>query len=200
VLELIARIKHRRQVYDTWGMGEVLTSARGVTALFQGAPGTGKTLIASGIANELGVDLERVDLSRIMAKWIGETEQNLAKLFDAAEGGHAIVLFDEADSLFAKRTEVIASVDRYANLEVSYLLQRLDTFEGIAILTTNLGTSCVLPRQGAFDRAELARKYQLSGDYIRNAALRAAFLAAEEQSPLTQVICSERSRQRARMS
>jgi hypothetical protein len=218
VLELIARIKHRRTVYDKWGMGDVLSSMRGVTALFQGGPGTGKTLVASAIANELGMDLYRVDLSRIMSKWIGETEQNLAKLFDAAEDGHTIVLFDEADSLFAKRTEVRSSVDRYANLEVNYLLQRLDTFEGIAILTTNFGTAIdsafkrrlsfrltfpfpdeearealwrshlpqQLPRMGPFDLGELARKYRLSGGYIRNAALRAAFIAAEEHSALTQ--------------
>ncbi len=218
VLELIARIKHRRTVYDTWGMGEVLSTARGVTALFQGGPGTGKTLVASAIANELGMDLYRVDLSRIMSKWIGETEQNLAKLFDAAEDGHAIILFDEADSLFAKRTEVKSSVDRYANLEVNYLLQRLDTFEGIAILTTNFGTAIdnafkrrlsfrltfpfpdeearealwkthlptKLPRTGDFDLGDLARKYRLSGGYIRNATLRAAFLAAEEHVPLSQ--------------
>ncbi|HTR51081.1 MAG TPA: ATP-binding protein, partial [Kofleriaceae bacterium] len=218
VLELIARIKHRRTVYEHWGLGEVMTTARGVTALFQGGPGTGKTLVASAIANELGMDLYRVDLSRIMSKWIGETEQNLAKLFDAAEDGHTIVLFDEADSLFAKRTEVKSSVDRYANLEVNYLLQRLDTFEGIAILTTNFGTSidsafkrrlsfrltfpfpdedareqlwrshlpAQLPTSGDFDLAALARRYRLSGGYIRNAAIRAAFLAAEEHSPLTQ--------------
>jgi SpoVK/Ycf46/Vps4 family AAA+-type ATPase len=218
VLELIARIKHRRTVYDAWGFDRVLTTARGVTALFQGGPGTGKTLVASAIANELGMDLYRVDLSRIMSKWIGETEQNLAKLFDAAEDGHAIILFDEADSLFARRTEVRTSVDRYANLEVNYLLQRLDTFEGIAILTTNVGTAIdgafkrrlsfrltlpfpdeegrealwrshlppELPRLGSFDLADLARRYRLSGGYIRNAAVRAAFLAAEEQSPLTQ--------------
>ncbi|HSK01416.1 MAG TPA: ATP-binding protein, partial [Kofleriaceae bacterium] len=111
VLELIARIKHRRTVYDAWGFDRVLTTARGVTALFQGGPGTGKTLVASAIANELGMDLYRVDLSRIMSKWIGETEQNLAKLFDAAEDGHAIILFDEADSLFARRTEVRTSID-----------------------------------------------------------------------------------------
>jgi hypothetical protein len=218
VLELIARIKHRRIVYDTWGFDQVLTSARGVTALFSGGPGTGKTLVASAIANELGMDLYRVDLSRVMSKWIGETEQNLAKLFDAAEDGHAIILFDEADSLFAKRTEVRSSVDRYANLEVNYLLQRLDTFEGIAILTTNFGTSIDsafkrrlsfrltfpfpdeeareslwrshippnVPRAGDFDFSDLARRYRLSGGYIRNAALRAAFLAAEEHAPLTQ--------------
>ena len=217
VLELISRIKHRRTVYDTWGLGEILTTSRGVTALFQGGPGTGKTLVASAIANELGMDLYRVDLSRIMSKWIGETEQNLAKLFDAAEQGHTIVLFDEADSLFAKRTEVRTSVDRYANLEVNYLLQRLDTFEGIAILTTNFGTAIDsafkrrlsfrltfpfpdeearadlwrvhlpprLRRAGDLDLRGLARRYQLSGGYIRNAALRAAFLAAEERGPLT---------------
>jgi len=218
VLELIARIKHRRTVYDAWGYDQVLTTSRGVTALFQGAPGTGKTLVASAIANELGMDLYRVDLSRVMSKWIGETEQNLAKLFDAAEDGHAIILFDEADSLFAKRTEVRTSVDRYANLEVNYLLQRLDSFEGIAILTTNFGTSIdgafkrrlsfrltfpfpdedareqlwrahlapSVPKAGVFDFPELARKYRLSGGYIRNAAVRAAFLAAEEQAALTQ--------------
>jgi len=218
LLELIARIKHRRTVYETWGFDTVMSTSRGVTALFQGGPGTGKTLVASAIASELGMDLYRVDISRIMSKWIGETEQNLAKLFDAAEDGHAIILFDEADSLFAKRTEVRTSVDRYANLEVNYLLQRLDSFEGIAILTTNFGTSIdtafkrrlsfrltfpfpdeemremlwkahlppEVPKAGEFDLGALARRYRLSGGYIRNAALRAAFLAAEEHTPLTQ--------------
>jgi SpoVK/Ycf46/Vps4 family AAA+-type ATPase len=128
-------------VFEAWGFDRVMSTSRGVTALFQGGPGTGKTLVASAIANELGMDLYRVDLSRVMSKWIGETEQNLAKLFDVAEDGNAIILFDEADSLFAKRTEVRSSVDRYANLEVNYLLQRLDSFEGIAILTTNFASS-----------------------------------------------------------
>jgi hypothetical protein len=218
LLELIARIKHRRIVFDVWGFDSVMSTSRGVTALFQGGPGTGKTLVASAIANELGMDLYRVDVSRIMSKWIGETEQNLAKLFDAAEDGQAIILFDEADSLFGKRTEVRTSVDRYANLEVNYLLQRLDTFEGIAILTTNFGTAidsafkrrlsfrltfpfpdeemreklwaghlpADVPRAGTFDLGGLARRFRLSGGYIRNAALRAAFLAAEEHTPLTQ--------------
>ena len=216
--ELIARIKHRRIVFDQWGFDRLMSTSRGVTALFQGGPGTGKTMVASAIANELGMDLYRVDLSRVMSKWIGETEQNLAKLFDAAEDGNTIILFDEADSLFAKRTEVKSSVDRYANLEVNYLLQRIDSFEGIAILTTNFGTSidnafkrrlslrltfpfpdedmreklwrshlpAELPTTGNFDLAEIARRYQMSGGYIRNVALRAAFLAAEEHSPLTQ--------------
>jgi ATPase family protein associated with various cellular activities (AAA)/winged helix domain-containing protein len=216
--ELIARIKHRRIVFDRWGFDRLMSTSRGVTALFQGGPGTGKTLVASAIANELGMDLYRVDLSRVMSKWIGETEQNLAKLFDAAEDGNSIILFDEADSLFAKRTEVKSSGDRYANLEVNYLLQRIDSFEGIAILTTNFGTSidsafkrrlslrltfpfpdedireklwrahlpAELPVAGRIDLAEIARRYQMSGGYIRNVALRAAFLAAEEHSPLTQ--------------
>jgi SpoVK/Ycf46/Vps4 family AAA+-type ATPase len=215
--ELIARIRHRRTVFDAWGFDRVLSSARGVTALFSGGPGTGKTLVASAIANELGMDLYRVDLSRVMSKWIGETEQNLAKLFDAAEDGNAIILFDEADSLFAKRTEVKSSVDRYANLEVNYLLQRFDTFEGIAILTTNFGTSIdsafkrrlslrltfpfpdedqreklwrahmppEVPTSGDFDLAGIARRYRLSGGYIRNCALRAAFIAAEEGGAMT---------------
>jgi ATPase family associated with various cellular activities (AAA) len=218
IVELISRVRHRRKVYDTWGFDQVITSARGLTALFQGGPGTGKTLVASAIAQDLGLDLYRIDLSRVMSKWIGETEQNLAKVFDAAEEGQALILFDEADSLFAKRTEVRTSVDRYANLEVNYLLQRLDTFEGVAILTTNFGTaidnafkrrlSCRLtfpfpdeegrerlwavhlparmPRAGKIDLASIARRYRMSGGYIRNAALRAAFLAAEEDSPLTQ--------------
>ncbi|HET7504622.1 MAG TPA: AAA family ATPase [Kofleriaceae bacterium] len=218
IVELVARIRHRRTVYDTWGFEKVMSTSRGLTALFQGGPGTGKTLVASAIANELGLDLYRIDLSRVMSKWIGETEQNLAKVFDAAEEGQALILFDEADSLFGKRTEVRTSVDRYANLETNYLLQRLDTFEGVAVLTTNFGTaidaafkrrlSCrltfpfpdeearerlwrvhlpaELPLAGKLDLADLARRYKMSGGYIRNAALRAAFLAAEEQAPLSQ--------------
>jgi hypothetical protein len=218
IVELVARIRHRRTVYDTWGFDQVMATSRGLTALFQGGPGTGKTLVASAIANELGLDLYRIDLSRVMSKWIGETEQNLAKVFDAAEEGQALILFDEADSLFGKRTEVRTSVDRYANLETNYLLQRLDTFEGVAVLTTNFGTaidaafkrrlSCrltfpfpddearerlwkvhlpeAMPIAGKLDLADLARRYKMSGGYIRNAALRAAFLAAEEQTPLSQ--------------
>ena len=122
-------------------MGRTMATSRGLTALFQGQPGTGKTMVAGVIARELGLDLYQVDLSKVMSKWIGETESNLAAIFDAAEDGQVVLLFDEADSLFAKRTEVRSSNDRYANLEVNYLLQRLDTFEGIAILTTNFGGS-----------------------------------------------------------
>lgn len=218
LLELISRIRHRRTVFDAWGFDRVMSTSRGLTALFQGGPGTGKTMVAGAIARELGLDLYRVDLSRVVSKWIGETEKNLAQVFDAAEDGHAIILFDEADSLFSKRTEVKTSVDRYANLEVNYLLQRLDSFSGIAILTTNFGVGIdtafkrrlsfrlsfpfpdeemrdqlwrvhlppEMPRAGTIDTGELARKYKMSGGYIRNAALRAAFLAAAEQSVLRQ--------------
>ena len=139
--EFLARMKMHRQVFEDWGMTRVASTGRGITALFQGPPGTGKTMVAGALARELGIELYRVDLSRVMSKWIGETERNLGNVFSAAEESQAIILFDEADSLFGKRTEVKSSNDRFANLEVNYLLQRLDSFFGIAILTTNLGTS-----------------------------------------------------------
>ncbi len=139
--EFIARNRLGQKVYEEWGMGRVAPTGRGLTALFQGAPGTGKTMVAGALARELGRDLYRVDLSRVLSKWMGETERNLASVFAAAEDGHAIILFDEADSLFTKRTEVKSSNDRHANVEVNYLLQRLDSFIGIAILTTNFGTA-----------------------------------------------------------
>jgi len=217
LLELTARVRHRKQVYETWGFDRAMTTSRGITALFQGAPGTGKTMVAGVIARDLGLELYRVDVSRITSKWIGETEKNLGSLFDAAEDGQVLLLFDEADSLFAKRTEVKTSVDRYANMEVNYLLQRLDSFEGIAILTTNFGNAidpafkrrltyrvtfpfpdeemreqlwkslipAKVPVQGKLDFAGLSQRFRLSGGYIRNAALRAAFLAAEEGTALT---------------
>ncbi|MGH2901961.1 MAG: ATP-binding protein, partial [Solirubrobacteraceae bacterium] len=141
LLELTARVRHRKTVYEKWGFDRSITTARGITALFQGSPGTGKTMVAGVIARDLGLELYRVDVSRITSKWIGETEKNLGSLFDAAEDGQVMLLFDEADALFAKRTEVKTSVDRYANMEVNYLLQRLDSFEGIAILTTNFGSA-----------------------------------------------------------
>jgi hypothetical protein len=216
--EFIGRARHRRTVYERWGYDAKLTSARGLTALFYGPPGTGKTMVAGVIAQELGLDMYRVDLARVVSKWVGETEKNLAEVFDAAEEGQVLILFDEADSLFARRTDVRTSNDRYANLEVNYLLQRLDTFEGIAILTSNLDgaidpafkrrmslrlqfpfpdeetrlqlwASHVTPETptlGDFDFPELARRFPLSGGYIRNCALRAAFLAAHEDRPMRQ--------------
>jgi SpoVK/Ycf46/Vps4 family AAA+-type ATPase len=141
IREFIARVRHRRRVYDEWGFSRKMAKGLGLSALFAGPPGTGKTMVAGIIADELALDLYQIDLSRIVSKYVGETEKNLANVFDAAEAGHAILLFDEADSLFAKRTEVKSSVDRYANLEVNYLLQRMESFNGITILTTNLDSS-----------------------------------------------------------
>jgi hypothetical protein len=216
--EFVGRIRHRRRVLEEWGFDRVTASARGLTALLEGAPGTGKTLIAGVLARELGGDLYRIDLGRVLSKWIGETERNLGAAFDAAEDGQTILLFDEADSLFARRTEVRSANDRHANAEINYLLQRLDSFEGIAILTTNHGAAIDpafkrrlsmriaipvpdasareelwrvhlptrLPRAGSLDLAKLARRFSLSGGHIRNAALRAAYLSAEEGTPLTQ--------------
>ncbi len=139
---LMGRIRNAHAVLDGWGFRKKLARGAGVAALFSGPPGTGKTMVAGLIARELKLELYQVDLSRIVSKWIGETEKQLAKVFEAAEAGHALLLFDEADALFAKRSaEVKSAVDRYANLEVNYLLQRVESFGGVVILTTNLDTS-----------------------------------------------------------
>lgn len=218
LVEMTGRVRHRKTVFEKWGYSRSMSTSRGITALFSGGPGTGKTMVAGVLARDLGVELYRVDVSRITSKWIGETEKNLGSLFDAAEDGQVMLLFDEADSLFAKRTEVRTSVDRYANMEVNYLLQRLDSFEGLAILTSNFGTAIDpafkrrlsfrvtfpfpdeemreqlwrslippgVPRTDDIDFAGLGQRYKLSGGYIRNSSLRAAFLAAEEGVPLSQ--------------
>ena len=136
--EAVSRLEHQARVFDEWGFLRDRTGARGVRLLFTGPPGTGKTLSAEVLASALRVDLLVVDLSRIVSKWIGETEKNLAGVFEAAERGQAALFFDEADALFGKRTEVIDAHDRYANLETAYLLTRLEQFEGLAILATNL--------------------------------------------------------------
>ncbi len=137
VQELIAFARHRKKVFEEWGFGAILPYGRGLSALFHGPPGTGKTMMAGIIAGELGMDLFRVDLSQIVSKYVGETEKNLGRIFDEASQSHSVLLFDEADSLFAKRTEVKSATDRYANLEVNYLLQRMESFEGVTVLTTN---------------------------------------------------------------
>ena len=199
--------------------------------LFTGAPGTGKTMCASVMARELDMEVFRVDLSRVVSKWIGETEKNLGLIFDAAERSHAIILFDEADSLFARRTDVKSSVDRYANLEVNYLLQRNQAFSGVTILTSNYedtidpafkrrlnfklrfekpdadGRSLLwskvfppdAPLSEDFDPGELARRFEMSGANIRNAAVRAGFLAAAGDSgKITQADCLEAAEREAR--
>jgi ATPase family protein associated with various cellular activities (AAA) len=136
--EALERLLHQSRVLDEWGFLEGRPGARGVRMLFAGPPGTGKTLSAEVLAHELGVDLLVVDISRVVSKWIGETEKNLAEVFDAAERAQAVLLFDEADALFGKRTEISDAHDRYANLETAYLLARLERFEGLAVLATNL--------------------------------------------------------------
>jgi hypothetical protein len=136
--EIVANVKLSPKVLDQWGLGAQLPYGRGVTALFTGASGTGKTMAAQGIARELGADLYVIDLSRVVSKWIGETEKNLDLAFTEAENAGAVLLFDEADALFSKRTPATDAYARHANLEVAYLLQRMEAFTGLAILTTNL--------------------------------------------------------------
>ncbi|MBL9013611.1 MAG: AAA family ATPase [Myxococcales bacterium] len=217
IYEMVARVRHRHHVLEEWGFRGKLAKGIGVAALFHGPPGTGKTMVASLIARELGQELYQVDISRMVSKWIGETEKNLAKVFDAAEGANVMLLFDEADSLFSKRTAVTTSNDRHANAEVNYLLQRVERFEGVCILTTNFERSIdtafkrrlafriefpmpnekertelwrrMVPRTANIARdvdfAKLATSYELAGGNIRNALLRAAFLAADRGEPIT---------------
>ena len=130
--------RYRPFLLEDWGFAAKLPYGRGISAILVGPPGTGKTMVAQLLARELGYDLYRIDLSQVVNKYIGETEKNLARIFDEAETSHAVLFFDEADSLFAKRTEVRSSNDRYANLEVNYLLQRMETYDGVTLLATNI--------------------------------------------------------------
>jgi hypothetical protein len=130
-------MRHQAQVLDRWGLGRRVASGRGLTALFAGPPGTGKTMAAQVLSRDLELDCYRIDLSRVVSKYIGETEQNLARVFDEAEAGGAVLFFDEADALFGKRSEVRDARDRYANLEVGYLLQRMEQYDGVAVLASN---------------------------------------------------------------
>jgi SpoVK/Ycf46/Vps4 family AAA+-type ATPase len=136
--ELTARARHRELVHDEWQIGGRSSRGRGITALFGGESGTGKTLAAEVIAGELGLDLYVIDLSTVIDKYIGETEKNLDRIFSEAARVNGVLLFDEADAIFGKRSEVRDARDRYANVEVAYLLQRMERFDGLAILTTNL--------------------------------------------------------------
>jgi SpoVK/Ycf46/Vps4 family AAA+-type ATPase len=138
VREVLRFARYKPVLLEDWGFSAKLPYGRGVSAILAGPPGTGKTMVAQLLANELGYDLYRIDLSQVVNKYIGETEKNLAKIFEEAETSHAILFFDEADSLFAKRTSVTSANDRYANLEVNYLLQRMETFDGVTLLATNL--------------------------------------------------------------
>jgi SpoVK/Ycf46/Vps4 family AAA+-type ATPase len=213
--DIVVHVRQRSQVYHTWGFADKTSQGLGISALFAGISGTGKTMAAGVLAQTLNLDLYRIDLSAVVSKYIGETEKNLRRIFDAAESGGIVLLFDEADALFGKRSDVKDSHDRYANMEVSYLLQRMEAYRGLAILTTNL--------KDAIDTAFLRRirfivrfpfpdieqrqqiwqqvfppsvptqglnysqlaKLNVAGGIIRNIALGAAFLAADAGQPVT---------------
>jgi hypothetical protein len=136
--EIVSTVRERPRVLELWGVGQKLAASAGVTILFAGPPGTGKTMAAEVIAGELGLDLYKIDLSTIISKYIGETEKNLERIFSEAQSSNAILFFDEADAIFGKRSEVKDAHDRYANIEVSYLLQRMEAYDGVTILATNL--------------------------------------------------------------
>jgi SpoVK/Ycf46/Vps4 family AAA+-type ATPase len=136
--ELLARARFRERVLDVWKMGGPSSRRRGLTGLFAGPSGTGKTMAAEVLAGELGLDLYAVDLATVVDKYVGETEKNLDRIFAESERVNGVILFDEADALFGKRSEVSDAHDRYANVEVAYLLQRMELFDGVAILATNL--------------------------------------------------------------
>ncbi len=205
-------VAHRALVHDEWGFGERLSLGKGLSVLFSGPSGTGKTLAAEIVAGELGLELYKIDLSSVVSKFIGETEKNLGRIFDEAETTSAILFFDEADALFGKRSEVKDAHDRYANIETGYLLQKMEEYDGIVVLATNLARNM----DGAFvrrmqftiefplpdeahrlriwrgiwpaatplcpdvDLAQLARRIELAGGHIRNIALAAAFLGAQD--------------------
>ena len=136
--EICEQVRHRARVFEAWEFDRKLSLGKGLNALFCGPSGTGKTMAAGIVARELGLDLYKIELSGVVSKYIGETEKNLARVFDEAEATSAILFFDEADALFGKRSEVKDAHDRYANVETSYLLQRMEEYEGISILATNL--------------------------------------------------------------
>ena len=214
--EILTFYRYKDRVMTDWGFAKGLPYGKAISALFYGPPGTGKSMMAQVIAKDLNMDLFRVDLSSVISKYIGETEKALRRVFEAAQDSPTILMFDEADSLFTKRTEVKSSTDRYANVEVNYLLQKMEEFEGITVLTTNnygniddafkrrirfkikfpmpdIDTrvrlwKSMLPQQAlvakGIDFRALARDYEFSPAHIKNAVLRAAFMAAERGDPI----------------
>jgi AAA+ superfamily predicted ATPase len=177
--QIVAHVRNRLKVYVEWGFADKGTRGLGISALFAGESGTGKTMAAEVLARELQLDLYRIDLSAVVSKYIGETEKNLRRVFDAAEDSGAILLFDEADALFGKRSEVKDSHDRYANIEVSYLLQRMESYRGLAILTTNLKTAL----DGAFQRRlRFVVQFPFPDQALREAIWRSAFPARMPQA------------------
>ena len=213
--QIAAQVRGRYQVYEDWGYAKRMTRGLGISALFAGESGTGKTMAAEVIANELRLHLYRIDLSAVVSKYIGETEKNLRRLFDAAEQGGAILFFDEADALFGKRSEVKDSHDRYANIEINYLLQRMESFSGLAILATNMKSALdpafmrrlrfivnfafpgLAERKAIWQKtwpAEVPREaldYErlaragVSGGNVHSIALNAAFMAAQRGTAVT---------------
>jgi hypothetical protein len=212
--QIVTHVRHRHTVLADWGFAARTGRGLGAAALFAGPSGTGKTLAAEVVAGALRLDLYRIDLSQVVSKYIGETEKNLRRVFDAAEAGGAVLLFDEADALFGKRSEVKDSHDRYANIEVGYLLQRIEAFRGVAILTTNLKDTLdpaflrrlrfivqfpfpdpearariwqrIFPARTPIEGLETAAlaRLSVSGGTIHNIALSAAFLAADAGEPV----------------
>lgn len=217
--DICKEAEYRDLVHKQWGFADKLSLGKGLNVLFSGSPGTGKTMAAEVIAHQLQLDLYKIDLSQIVSKYIGETEKNLNRIFTAATNSNAILFFDEADALFGKRSEVQDARDRYANIEVGYLLQKMEEYEGIAILTTNLRSNMdeaferrlrfiiefTLPDaknrhliwQGIFpkntpcnpdlDLKFLAQNFEITGADIRNIALTAAFLAADDSGVIEMV-------------
>jgi len=228
--QIADQIGARATVYDDWGFRDQMNRGLGISAMFAGESGTGKTMAAEVLANALSLDLYRIDLSAVVSKYIGETETNLRKVFDAAEAGGAILFFDEADALFGKRTEVKDSHDRYANIEINYLLQRMESFCGLAILATNMKSVIDkaflrrlrfiidFPYPGAEDRLRIWERalaprvpreaidfaalseFDLSGGSIHGVAINAAFAAATAGTPVTMALLLDAVRTEFRKS
>lgn len=222
--QIIDQVGRRHFVYERWGFNRRMSRGLGINALFAGESGTGKTLAAEVMAHELKLNLYRIDLSQVVSKYIGETEKNLRKLFDAAEDGGTILFFDEADALFGKRSEVKDSHDRFANIEINYLLQRMEAYRGLAILATNLKSALdqafmrrlrfivnfpfpgipertriwerAFPKDAETDDLDYARlaKFNLTGGSIQNIAVNAAFLAASVGSRVTMSLIFDAAR------
>lgn len=210
--EICCYVEHHQTVFGDWGFDRKLSLGKGLNVLFAGPSGTGKTMAAEIIANELGLDLYKIDLSAVVSKYIGETEKNLDRIFHEGQTSNAILFFDEADALFGKRSEVRDSHDRYANIEIAYLLQKMDEYDGVVILATNLRNNmddafarrmhfCIeipipdesdryriwkgifpheAPLSQGIDLHFMAQQFKITGGNIKNIALSAAFLAAED--------------------
>jgi hypothetical protein len=222
--QIADQVDHRSRVYGDWGFARKMNRGLGISALFAGDSGTGKTMAAEVIASELGLNLYRIDLSAVVSKYIGETEKNLRRLFNAADDGGAILFFDEADALFGKRSEVKDSHDRYANIEINYLLQRMETYRGLAILATNMKNALdqafmrrlrfivdfpfpgiaerkaiwkdVFPPEVKKVNLDLDRlaRLNLTGGNIHNVAINAAFLAARAEGVISMPLVLDAAR------